>query len=168
MHSDASIESAIYSAVLKLGYPALRLHQKNIIASFVKGRDVFVCLPTGSGKSLCFAILPEVFQQLTSVHAIVLVVSPLISLMQDQVRSAMERNITAVYAGEALQEGSPNYIMEGKLYRGEYQLVFVIPEMILCDERWDEILSSSEYQEHLVGLVVDEAHGVKTWTVSFN
>ena len=84
--------------------------------------------------------------------------------MQDQVRSAMERNITAVYAGEALQEGSPND-MEGKLYRGEYQLVFVSPEMILCDERWDDILSSSEYQEHLVGLVVDEAHCVKTWSV---
>ena len=77
------------------------------------------------------------------------------------------RNITAVYAGKALQEGSPND-MEGKLYRGEYQLVFVSPEMILCNERWDEILSSSEYQEHFVGLVVDEAHCVKTWSVSIN
>ena len=104
--------------------------------------------------------------------------------MQDQVRSAMERNITAVYADEALHEGSPND-MEGKLYsrviisvdqsgtqtklyRGEYQLVFVSPEMILCDERWDDILSSSEYQEHLVGLVVDEVHCVKTWSVPIN
>lgn len=51
--------------------------------------------------------------------------------------------------------------MYGKLYRGEFQLVFVSPEMILCDERWNDI-SSSEYHEHLVGLVVDEAHCVKT------
>ena len=59
-------------------------------------------------KSLCFAILPEMFNQLSSLHGIVLVVSPLISLMQGQVKSVMERGITAVYAGEALQEGSPN------------------------------------------------------------
>ena len=73
---------------------------------------MFSFLPTGSGKSLCFAIVPEMFKQLTSLHVIVLVVSPLISLMQDQVRSVVERGITAVYAGEALQEGSPND-MEG-------------------------------------------------------
>ena len=63
--------------------------------------------------------------------------------VQDQVKSVMERGITA---GEALQEDSPND-MEAKLYRGEYQLVFVSPEMILCDKRWDDILSSSVYQD---------------------
>ena len=51
MHSDAAIETALSNAVLKLGYPALRSHQKTAITSFVQGRDVFVCLPTGSGKS---------------------------------------------------------------------------------------------------------------------
>ena len=99
MHSDAAIETALSNAVLKLGYPALRPHQKTAITSFVQGRDVFVCLPTGSGKSLCFAILPEMFNQLSSLHGIVLVVSPLISLMQDQVKSVMERGITAVFFG---------------------------------------------------------------------
>ena len=62
MHSDAAIESAMSSVVLKLGYSVLRHHQKTVITSFVKGRDVFVCLPADSGKSLCFAIVPEVFQ----------------------------------------------------------------------------------------------------------
>ena len=117
MHSDAAIETALSNAVLKLGYPALRPHQKTAITSFVQGRDVFVCLPTGSGKSLCFAILPEMFNQLSSLHGIVLVVSPLISLMQDQVKSVMERGITAVYAGEALQEGSPNDMESHKASR---------------------------------------------------
>ena len=51
MHSDAAIETALSNAVLKLGYPALRPHQKTAITSFVQGRDVFVCLPNGSGKS---------------------------------------------------------------------------------------------------------------------
>ena len=66
-------------------------------------RDVFVSLPTGSGKSLCYCILPELFDTLRGNarkgQSIVIVVSPLIALMKDQVRAMSERGVSAVYAG---------------------------------------------------------------------
>ena len=67
----------------------------------MNGRDVFVCLPTGSGKSLCHCLLSEVFNILKMYNStsIVLLVSTLISLMKDQVRAMTERNVSAVYTG---------------------------------------------------------------------
>lgn len=125
-------------------------------------RDVFVCLPTGSGKSLCYCILPYAFDELRSItgtekRSIVLVVSPLIALMKDQVRSMVERNITAIYAAEADDKAVEDIIL------GRYQLVFMSPEMLLRDENWRDMLVSTHYQENLMAFVVDEAHCVKKW-----
>ena len=80
------MESSIEKASKRLGFSCLRSQQKRAIASFMKGNDVFVSLPTGSGKSLCFAILPFAFDELHGRKgSIAIVVSPLISLMKDQV-----------------------------------------------------------------------------------
>ena len=78
---------AVYQAAQKLGYPTLRPNQHKAIKSFMEGHDVFISLPTGCGKSLCFSVLPYAFDYLyRRVGSIVIVISPLIDLMKDQVR----------------------------------------------------------------------------------
>ena len=59
----ASVEDVLCEVALEFGYASLRDKQKDAIFGFVRGRDVFVSLPTGSGKSLCYSILPEVFDR---------------------------------------------------------------------------------------------------------
>ena len=84
------ITKAARQAALKLGYPSLREHQLEAITSFVLGSDVFVVLPTGCGKSLCFACLPLVFDQLVRssavrVPSIVVIATLLTALIKDKV-----------------------------------------------------------------------------------
>ena len=161
LYSKVAIDNAISKATKELGYNELRPNQIAAITRFVNGRDVFVCLPTGSGKSLCYCLLPTVFDKLKACtkSSIVVVVSPLISLMKDQVRAMLERNVSAVYTG-SIDDNTEADITEGK-----YQLVFFSPEALLCEERWLDMLMSPLYQENLVAFVVDEAHCVKKWYV---
>ena len=85
------IDRAIDAAGLKLGYSSLRKEQREAVKNFTGGNDVFLSVPTGGGKSLCYAILPLVFDQIRQKagRSIVIVVSPLIALMKDQVRCMM-------------------------------------------------------------------------------
>ena len=101
-YEDADIQRALPSAAEKLGYSTLRSQQELVVKYFVQGNDVFVSLPTGSGKSLCYTILPYVFDILRNEvePSIVIIVSPLIALMKDQVRSMTERGLKAVFVGD--------------------------------------------------------------------
>ena len=152
---------AISWATSELGYSALRSNQELVVRHFLRGNDVFVSLPTGSGKSSCYCLLPRAFdflwQRTALRESIVIVVSPLISLMQDQVRAMIERNVTAVYIGGA------DDMLEAEICAGNNQLVYYSPESLLTDNRWRDMLQSPIYCERLVGLVVDEAHCVKSW-----
>ena len=144
-----------------VGYSKLRPNQELAVKHFLRGHDVFVSLPTGSGKSLCYCLLPKAFdflwQRIESTKSILVVVSPLIALMQDQVRAMKERGATVVYAGMVEDE------LERSICSGDFQLVFLSPESLIMDGRWRDMLLSSVYQERLVGLVVDEAHCVIKW-----
>ena len=85
---DCEIDSAVKTAFQKLGYPAARDEQLEAAREFVKGRNVFISLPTGSGKSLCYGCLPLAYDYLQkdpSSTSIVVVVSLLKTLMLDQV-----------------------------------------------------------------------------------
>ena len=99
------------------------------------------CFPTGSGKSLCYALLPAAFDSLrTSERSIVIVVSPLTALMKDQVQSLERRGVRAAY----LHSGTDGdaHSMHSGVCAGEYQLLFMSPETLLRDKGWRDILLS--------------------------
>ena len=159
MHfTEAQIDSAIRKAAEKLGYSQLHPQQEREVKRFVEGHDMFVSLPTGSSKSLC--ILPATYDFLSGADSlsIVVVVSPLISLMKDQVCAMNERYMRAVFVGNCAEEEAVVDVCDGK-----FQLVYMSPEALLRSEKWRDMLLSPLYGEHLVGLVVDEAHCVKKW-----
>ena len=88
--TDCVIQQAIVESAQCLGYSSVREVQAKAIRSVVAGKDVFISLPTGTGKSLCFALVPVVFDRLLGYKkgaetSIAIVVSPLIALMKDQV-----------------------------------------------------------------------------------
>ena len=96
-----AITRALQVAVKEMGYSETRSKQE-VVGHFLSDRDVFVSLPTGSGKLLCYSVLPRLFDRLMHVQTprSIVVVSPLIALMKDQVRSLDKRNVRAIYVGE--------------------------------------------------------------------
>lgn len=85
--SRDSIEVALSSVAFGMGYSSVKEKQKEVVVNFVSGKDVFATLPTGYGKSLCFACLPGVFDKLLSISSsTVVVITPLTSIMKDQVK----------------------------------------------------------------------------------
>ena len=90
--------SEVDLAALSLGFAELKPEQKRAVDSFLAGKDVFVCLPTGFGKSICYMLLPIVFDMLRKCRgeSIVVVVSPLKSLMADQVDSCSVKGLKSV------------------------------------------------------------------------
>ena len=150
----------INEAAVYCGYETLKPEQRQVILEFLNGRDVFVCLPTGFGKSACYLCLPRVYDlynEKPSGHSMVIVVSPLVSLMKDQVRSCKERGINAAAICSDERE------LEKEAAKGAYQLIYISPEMLLGTNKWRAILTSDLFQSRLVGVVVDEAHCVKSW-----
>ncbi len=98
------LTAAIRVATIKLGYKELKPSQELAVRSLVDGRDVFVSLPTAdSGKSLCFCVLPGVFDEFRKSpgSSLVMLVSPLVELMKDQVKAMTDRGTSAVYVGES-------------------------------------------------------------------
>ena len=106
------LRTIIDEAAAPLGYTSLKEEQKKALFSFVTGRDVFVSLPTGLyGKSLCYALLPFIFnvkRGLVEKKSVVVVVSPLIAFMKDQSSSFTRRGITAGYVSYTDKETKRN------------------------------------------------------------
>ena len=99
------LRTIIDEVAASLGYTSLKEEQKKALFSFVTGRDMFVSLPTGYGKSLCYALLPFIFdvkRGLVEKKSVVMVVSPLIALMKDQSSSFSCSGITAGYVSDKL------------------------------------------------------------------
>ena len=139
--------------------PSLNAQQKNGIRKIVEeSKDVFVNLPTGFGKSLLYQALPLVFD-LTSQEPghIVVVVSPLISLMEDQVSHLKELGLRAANIS-SLADGERT-----RVESGEYSLVYGSPEAWLNKERGRFMLTNSVYSKKLCAIAVDQAHVVRQW-----
>ena len=159
--SGEDYKSCIKHAASSLGY-VLKPEQQTSIEKFVCGKDVFISLPTGYGKSLCYILLPRVFDLLRGAEnkSIVLVVSPLIALMKDQVSS-----ITAIGLSAAMVSGKESTppAVKVAIKKGDYQIIFMSPEALFMSTEWRNMLSSDIYRENLMGFIIDEAHCIKKW-----
>ena len=168
----SNVEVAIRKAFKRLGYTDVKQEQLKAASEFMTGRDVFVCLPTGSGKSMCYGCLPYAFDELEAntfgdssrnaeQSAIVLIVCPLTALMEDQVKKFTTMGLKAAFVGEA----QDNYSVVQGVMGGEYSLVYMSPESMMTVLQWREMFRSRLYQQRLKGIVIDEAHCVDKWSV---
>lgn len=146
-----SIEEARRILRQKWGYSSFRPGQGEVIESVLQGQDVLGVLPTGGGKSLCYQ-LPALMSE-----GFVLVVSPLIALMQDQVEGLHEQGIEATFINSTL----PRYEIEQRwtdTEYGRYDLVYMAPERLST-----EVFESLAERLNVSLLAVDEAHCVSEW-----
>lgn len=148
-------DKVYYSLEKFFGYKTFRTGQYNIIMNILSEKDVFCIMPTGAGKSICYQLPALIFDGIT------IVISPLISLMKDQVDSLNDIGINAAYINSTQDNNEINKILQDANV-GIYKLLYISPERL---ENKDFIFMINSL--NISQIAIDEAHCVSEWGHDF-